>query len=463
MSNFQRTSNSLFVFGDIINLCLAFYISVYFYKVKDVDFQGSETLILGSLIFLWLIIGYSNRLYAEGRGENILTVRMGKYLKAYFILAGIIGMIYMIFSFPTEIRNLILALLVGFPILGSITNLIMVKVYRPLQEKKNKFKSTLIAGEGYLAKKVEDFMLSNPFEGDSLQGFVLCNAENSLIKKDRVVTTLENLNDYLNKNYVSEIIIALSFREIDSIKSIVKVADYHGARVRFVPDYESIFGGSFKSYHFGDLEMVNVRQLPLDEWFPNLQKTSFDIVFSTFALLFLSPLFLLIATLIKMESKGPVFYCPQRIGKGGKPFKVFKFRTMFQNDNSQGGTMSTVKDDPRITRVGKFLRKYSLDELPQFMNVLTGEMSVIGPRPHRTYLNQLMQASEENYMVRHYYRPGITGWAQVNGWRGPLETCEQKKQRTQHDLWYLNNWSFWLDLRIIYKTIFSAKTHKSAF
>jgi putative colanic acid biosynthesis UDP-glucose lipid carrier transferase len=136
---------------------------------------------------------------------------------------------------------------------------------------------------------------------------------------------------------------------------------------------------------------------------------------------------------------------------------------MFKNDSVHGGALSTVKNDPRITKIGKILRKYSLDELPQFVNVLFGKMSVVGPRPHRTYLNQLLQASEESYMVRHYYKPGISGWAQINGWRGPLETSEQKRQRTLHDLWYLQKWSFSLDLKIIFLTIFGSKTHKNTF
>ena len=185
--------------------------------------------------------------------------------------------------------------------------------------------------------------------------------------------------------------------------------------------------------------------------------------FSALALFFLAPVFLLIALLIKIDSPGPVFYYPIRIGRGGKPFKLYKFRSMKECDIPSGGTLSTQKDDPRITRVGKFLRKFSLDELPQFINVFLGTMSVVGPRPHRRFLNRQLQESVYKYMIRHYVKPGITGWAQVNGWRGPTDTEEQRKQRTMHDLWYVENWSPLLDLKIIYLTIFSRKAHKSAF
>lgn len=149
--------------------------------------------------------------------------------------------------------------------------------------------------------------------------------------------------------------------------------------------------------------------------------------------------------------------------KYSKPFKLYKFRSMKENDEALGGKLSTSKNDPRITRLGKILRKYSLDELPQFMNVLQGYMSVVGPRPHRRYLNQELQGCVIRYMIRHYVKPGITGWAQVNGWRGPTDTEEQKRQRTLHDLWYIKNWSFWLDIKIILLTVLGKKTSQGAF
>ena len=158
-----------------------------------------------------------------------------------------------------------------------------------------------------------------------------------------------------------------------------------------------------------------------------------------------------------------IFYKPHRKGEADESFKCFKFRTMSECDNPKNGTRSTVKNDPRITRVGKFLRKYDLDELPQFINVLKGDMSVVGPRPHRTNLQTDFRKVVNDYMVRHYVKPGVSGWAQVNGWRGPTRTDTQKKERIKHDLWYIENWSFWLDMKIIFLTVFSRKTRQNAF
>jgi putative colanic acid biosynthesis UDP-glucose lipid carrier transferase len=192
-----------------------------------------------------------------------------------------------------------------------------------------------------------------------------------------------------------------------------------------------------------------------------LRKRAFDFCFAVGGLLFLLPFFFILAIIIKLESRGPVFYRPTRIGKRGTPIRVYKFRSMKHSKDVQ--TKSTSKNDERITKVGKFIRKYSIDELPQLINVLRNEMSVVGPRPHRTDLNKRFQETAQNYMVRQYIKPGITGWAQVNGWRGPTETKFQYVARTLHDLWYIEHWSFALDLYIIYLTVFGKKTRTNAF
>jgi lipopolysaccharide/colanic/teichoic acid biosynthesis glycosyltransferase len=177
----------------------------------------------------------------------------------------------------------------------------------------------------------------------------------------------------------------------------------------------------------------------------------------------LSPLLLLTAIAIKLESRGPVFYKPIRLGVNNQPFTMFKFRSMRVNDDSQQGYKSTQKDDDRITRVGKIIRKLSIDELPQLFNVFINEMSLVGPRPHRIYLNEQLKQKMGNYMVRHHVKPGITGWAQIHGWRGPTETKHQYWGRTLHDLWYVEHWFFGLDIYILIMTIFGSKTRKNAF
>jgi Undecaprenyl-phosphate glucose phosphotransferase len=463
MTDLHKSNIPTLVFWDVICLSFAFFVSLYFFRVNISEYPQLEVLLLFGLVLLWLFIGHINHLYVDRTADSLFRSRMTRFLKTYFILASTVGIVYLLFSFPNDVRNLLIAVLAGIPTFGIIINALVIRIYTPITAHRARMSTTLIAGSGSLARKVASIMESNQYARLSVQGFIDCGDGQAPGSNERVVTSLDGLKDYLRYNYAHEIIIALPYYQQDKIKSLIDIADYHGTRIRFVPDYQGIFGESFKTYRFGDIELVNIRQIPLDHWFPNLLKNTFDILFASVVLFWLTPVLIIIGILIKIDSPGPILYKPVRVGRGGKPFKIYKFRSMSVSDNPMNGVQSTLKDDPRITKIGKFIRKYSIDELPQFINVLTGEMSVVGPRPHRTFLNQVMQESEEKYMIRHYYRPGITGWAQVNGWRGPTDTDEQKKQRTAHDLWYLKNWTLWLDIKIVWLTVFGKKTHYSAF
>ncbi|RYF96394.1 MAG: exopolysaccharide biosynthesis polyprenyl glycosylphosphotransferase [Chitinophagaceae bacterium] len=315
-----------------------------------------------------------------------------------------------------------------------------------------------------MAKKVETQLMSHKINGYQIRGFINCaKHEECIVEQDRVIGSLRTINNFLMENVVDEIVIALPGKPTQKIQNILSAADYHGIRVKYIPDYDDLFGSDYQITRFGQIDVLSIHKSPMDSRYASFGKNCFDKLFASIALLMLSPLFLLLAVMIKLESRGPVFYCPVRIGKAGKPFKLYKFRSMRNSDDSSGGTLSTSKNDPRITRLGAILRKYSLDELPQFMNVVQGHMSVVGPRPHRRYLSQQLQECVTRYMIRHYVKPGITGWAQVNGWRGPTDTDEQKRQRTLHDLWYIKNWSFRLDMKIVLLTILGKKTSQGAF
>ncbi|MBX7227651.1 MAG: sugar transferase [Chitinophagales bacterium] len=192
-----------------------------------------------------------------------------------------------------------------------------------------------------------------------------------------------------------------------------------------------------------------------------LIKRMMDIFISFFLLITLLPIFLLISILIKINGSTSVFYKPIRVGIYGKKFKMYKFKSMYEDDLT--GKKATLKDDPRITPIGRIIRKYNLDELPQLFNVLKGEMSLVGPRPHRVYLSEELQREIPNYGIRYLVKPGITGWAQANGWRGPTVTKEQKVQRTNHDLWYVSNCNPLFDIKIMIITVFGRKAYKNAF
>lgn len=450
----------IYLGGDIITFILISSSAFYFFT--DRENPEPSWVALMALVLLWTIVGYWMRLYDANINYG-LSVRIVNYIKVYITLLGFVFLFYWFFPFSLSTKNLVAAIVLGFPVLGIPINFMISSMANKIKSRADNTKYTLVAGIGHLAGNVEKNLKDYYKSEHQIKGFIKCKKEECAVDQERVVGDLEHINEYLSQHTVDEIVIALPVKVSKKVKNIIAAADYHGVRVKYIPDYRGLLGDNYKMTRYGQIDVVNVRQLPLDETSSFILKNCFDKIFAGMALITLSPIFLMLAILIKLDSPGPVFYNPIRIGKGGRPFKVFKFRSMRENDASSGGTMSTQKNDSRITGIGRVLRKYSLDELPQFMNVLLGDMSVVGPRPHRSYLNQQLQASVDKYMIRHYFKPGITGWAQVNGWRGPTETEEQKKQRTLHDLWYMENWSLVLDLKIIYMTVLSRKVHKAAF
>ena len=320
------------------------------------------------------------------------------------------------------------------------------------------FNRILVIGANKIGEAIDAFYKMNSERGRVI-GFLEDDVNEAGDLK--ILGSVAEFQKVFETTRFNEVIITLDFSNAELIKSIVKSAEFNGVRPSVVANNYSLFARNFDVNDIGGIPSLQVREVPLESYFGRIQKRLFDIFFSSFALLMMSPIFVGLAILIKLDTKGPVFYKPVRVGRRGKEFSVYKFRSMIHGHNSQ--TKSTAKNDERITKVGKFIRKYSLDELPQFINVLTGEMSVVGPRPHRVDLNKRFQLTAQSYMVRQYIKPGITGWAQVNGWRGPTETKFQYVARTLHDLWYLEHWTFALDLYIIYLTIFGKKTSKNAF
>lgn len=277
-----------------------------------------------------------------------------------------------------------------------------------------------------------------------------------------VMQTPPNLSDYLTKAGVDEIWLALPLRAESRVKEILHELRHHTITTRFVLD---IFGLDLLNHSITDVAgfpVLNIRSTPM-VGVNRLVKAIEDRVIALFILLFISPLLLLIAVCVKLSSPGPVFFKQHRLGWDGRVIKVYKFRTMFMHQDEPGKITQATLDDKRVTALGKFLRKTSLDELPQFINVLQGRMSIVGPRPHALLHNELYKDSVPIYMQRHRVKPGITGWAQVNGWRGETDTLTKMQKRVEYDLYYINNWSLRFDLKIILLTLFRGFTNRNAY
>jgi exopolysaccharide biosynthesis polyprenyl glycosylphosphotransferase len=274
----------------------------------------------------------------------------------------------------------------------------------------------------------------------------------------KILTPSEFLNNKEECNENCVVILAIPFEEQNVIPQIMKKLEGKKVSIVFAPDLYGIMMMGTETVSLDGMPILILKEpgLTLSQ---RIVKRTFDIIFSSLVLLFLSPLFIIIAIIIKLTSKGPVFYKQERIGKDGKIFYLYKFRTMRVGADKEEKPKFTTPDDPRVTPIGRILRKFSIDEFPQFINVLKGDMSVVGPRPERPYFVEKFKKEIPRYEERHRVKGGITGWAQVHGWRGDTSI----EERLRYDLYYIENWSFLLDLKIIFKTIVTFFSQVNAY
>ncbi|WP_437880319.1 undecaprenyl-phosphate glucose phosphotransferase [Pseudomonas sp. LRF_L74] len=273
---------------------------------------------------------------------------------------------------------------------------------------------------------------------------------------------MECLVDTVDEQGVHEVWLCLTLAEGAVIKSVMYALRHHTVAVRFIPEWGDLPLLNHKVSNIAGLYSLDLSCSPMDG-LARLLKRIEDIVIGGLIMLLILPVCLAIAIAIKLSSPGPVVFKQYRTGVNGRKFKVYKFRSMVVHQEHGGEVTQATRHDPRITRIGEFLRRTSLDELPQFFNVLQGRMSIVGPRPHALAHNEYYKDLVESYMQRHKVKPGITGWAQVNGYRGETDTLEKMQKRVECDLYYIDNWSLWLDIKIIFWTIFKGFVGKTAY
>lgn len=330
----------------------------------------------------------------------------------------------------------------------------IVRYYRSLGYNNRK---AIIIGAGPTGQEFRNMLMNKVEYGFNFLGFFDDEKERFPDVADQIVGTVAESKKFAIDEQVDEIFCALPHKQEDKIRDLVQFADRQMIRMKIVPDLSIFLANQMHKVeidYYGAMPVLILRKEPLEYVLNRVVKRIFDFGFSLLVtILLLSWLIPLIAILIKLTSKGPVFFVQDRTGIRNKPFKVIKFRTMYVNN--QANRVQATKDDPRITPLGKILRKTNLDEIPQFFNVLLGHMSVIGPRPHMLSHTEEYSKIIDKFMVRHFIKPGITGWAQVNGYRGETKDPKEMEMRVQADIWYMENWSFLLDIRIIFLTIFN--------
>lgn len=314
-------------------------------------------------------------------------------------------------------------------------------------------KDLVIVGDGPAAEEIFRYCEDQTVRGYRFRGIFNDEPIEGVLGQRRV-GDVEAVKGFAIQNRIDILYCALPGTRRADITDLMEFCERNTIRFRVIPSAESfipVVKTSELEFH-GDVPVSKIRREPLDSAFARGLKRTFDVVFSLAVIVgIFSWLFPLLALMVKMSSKGPVFFKQVRLGRDNKQFVCWKFRSMRMN--VEADVKQATKNDPRVTRVGAFLRKSNLDEMPQFFNVFLGQMSVVGPRPHPLRLNDQYRDIIDKYMVRHFVRPGITGWAQVSGFRGETRTPEMMEKRVELDVWYLENWSFWLDLKIIVKTV----------
>ncbi len=356
----------------------------------------------------------------------------------------------------------------GFILLFCIINVVAETLFRNviryslrnIRTKGFNLRHVLLVGYSRAAQEYIDRVKVNPQWGYIIRGILDDNVERGTQYKDiKVIGTIEDLEIILPENKLDEIAITLSLDEYAKLERIVNQCEKSGVHTKFIPDYNQVIPNRPYTEDLLGLPIINIRHVPLTNTFNIIIKRIMDIIGSLVLIVLTSPIMLIIAILVKITSKGPLIYSQERVGLHNKSFNMYKFRSMEVQPLSEERTKFTVPNDPRVTKIGKFIRKTSIDEFPQFFNVLFGDMSLVGPRPERPFFVEKFREEIPRYMVKHQVRPGITGWAQINGYRGNTSI----RKRIEYDLYYIENWTLGFDFKILFLTIFKGFINKNAY
>ncbi len=439
-------------FIDLLAINIVFFISILAFRKYNAIGHDSQYIYFGfTLSAVWLATIAITNLYNEKNLQSFEIFTRATLRTYSYFLMGI--SIYLFFFRVFELSRIFLSvLLLVIPVVLLLNRFLYLTLFQ-YPRKKQYLSKVMVVGYNNLSKKLVSYLEE---DGINKQVVGFCE-EYENVKELSHYPILSNIDGAINvcRDYgISEIYSTIAPEQNASIYKLIKSADDNCIRFRFVPDLGVFMNQKIHIDFVKEIPVLNLRREPLEDVGNRIKKRFFDVLVSSFVMIFiLSWLVPLIALLIKLESKGPVFFIQARTGKDMKPFLCFKFRSMYTNKHAN--ELQAKRNDERITRIGKILRKTSLDEFPQFFNVFQGQMSIVGPRPHMLKHTEQYSHLVGQYMVRQFLKPGITGWAQVNGLRGETKTLGQMKKRVEFDLWYMENWNIYLDLRIVFMTVYN--------
>jgi len=434
---------------------------VFSFSMTRINRFGYEYMLL-FIVFnmMWLASAYFNALYISDSHYNFERFAK-RSAKTFIMFGGIIMLFIFIYHFNYSRLFVGLNLLgIGITILITRTLVLFVSFYL---KKINKFgKKIIVLGYNDLSKKLVNYFLEHN-RNLSIQGYFEDQSQIHELSSFPILGARNDCVSYAIEKGISEIYSTLSPENNGYVYDLAQTAETNMIRFKFVPDFHLFVNRNIFIDYADDIPILSLRVEPLEEIANRIKKRLCDIIFSSIIIfLLLSWLLPLVAILIKLTSRGSVIFIQKRSGRDNRIFRCYKFRSLRINNDAD--VKQVTPDDTRFTSLGRFLRKTNLDELPQFINVLLGNMSVVGPRPHMLKHTENYSKMLNEYMIRHYVKPGITGWAQVKGYRGEIKKEEQLRKRIEHDIWYMENWSLWLDTKIIFLTIYNMiRGDKNAF
>lgn len=426
----------------VLDVMVITLLSLYFFK----DLKLNMYVYITYQTFAWLLIAFLVKFYEVFRFTTPVEI-ISKLFKQFSIF-----LLAIIAFFPFQKTSIFSGKAIAIFMIISFVIIVLFKYFFFFYLKKyrlmthNNYRNAVIIGYTQEAIRLKEVFENRKDYGYRFQGFFSDKKQNSEVKG-----RIDDLKPFIIENKIDEIYCSLNEISNEKLKELVEFADDNKKTIKFIPDTKDIFSKNLKIDYYELFPVLSLQKTQLHNPAIKGLKRFFDILFSLFVIVFvLSWLIPLVGIIIKIESNGPIFFKQGRPGIDEKEFFCYKFRSMKINGTTE---KEASRNDPRVTKIGKFLRKTSIDELPQFFNVLLGDMSVVGPRPHLWSQNKAYASKIKKYMVRHYVKPGITGLAQVKGYRGEIETDEDMINRIKYDVFYIENWSFAMDLKIIVQTI----------
>jgi len=418
--------------------------------------------ILGGLLFL-----FSSQLigtYKIWRDRSLFS-SAAMILKAWLLTWASLIIIAFLLKESSDFSRLTLSIwAIVTPIILILYRALIKKILCEYLSVGGNSRAVAIIGAGNLGQRVANTIINNAWLGYKVVAFFDDNSKlhNSQINNIPVIDNINKITDYINNKKYDEIYICLPLRAEEKTKKLLNQLSDTAVVVKYIPDLFSFDLMHSKWTELKGIPVVSIFDTPLNNITSRSLKRVGDFFSSILILTLISPALLIISLIIKFTSTGPIIFRQKRYGLNGVEIEVYKFRSMTVLENGVAFNQA-IKNDTRVTPFGAFLRRTSLDELPQFINVIQGRMSIVGPRPHAVAHNEEFRKLVPKYMQRHIVKPGITGWAQINGYRGETDTLEKMQKRVEFDLYYINNWSIWLDIKIIFMTIYKGFINKNAY